>query len=1667
MVRVLITSVMTGMQAELGHGPGVPVPLKVLRDLARGVDNVLGKLDSVDAVKQLHTVIDPVLETADIPDLESGHRAAASNALCAIIDHCRNLRSKNVRSAILEDSIWLRAFGIYLHRSGDAKGKSMRQILVTLTNAITKDESPIALGLRQRAASTFLDIICERQDRFKVKPALQGLAHLLLKNAISIPQLVQTYDDQAAALSLGPVTSANPQTLFKIFLGWIVHHETALSAGHLIRNFLIEARQSPDYSMSTDNCSSLPLWVAPVIQTLQDWPDRILEFKTHVFPHCFLPNIDEYMNFLCVLDFATHVQSPGTIPEQLHSSNGFQYVLSKSEQFKILLAAIETGKELSIIRDVDRRTSFNIQVHNGALYLPDNIFGAWMSHAEPEVRLAGIFLSIYSVSVTKPLNYSVLKALKQNLVHLHTDTDPYFRREVLGNTQRLFDRLRACTATAVKAKSKAVAISQSRMPIPRVFYDRGFHFRKQLQQNLELGPLAFLVWYLRFLESELRPTATYQRRITALRALMIVLRSGLDPGVPHSELAKSAQGQLNWAHGVQIANVRLVRVLLDLILDAFDDVRDTAVSVLQLCLTALPQGQQHEVFATIPGFLQRAESLMLRTGRADQADGVARAYGLIYTLANNSFEKTGHAHFSTKLKLFEYLQSQLQETLGLAHSNLSDAVNGRPVHGTFAALTYIIDQPGFYAITANESEESSVQWLESHQKIVNSIESLWSCVHHVLCADAPEGHVPDEIEEEASLDTKEILSYSWRGLKEASTLLRTVVTKAPIGHGNRDFLTPESFEQLGRLCFTQLLELRHRGAFSTVSQTFAAFCRRCVTSKTPALQALPEAWYQETLQSIQAKADAITRRSAGIPALMTALLAAEVQPGGGLFPRAMQDLVAETLVEAKSANIEESRLPQVHALNCIKEIFTTSKLSVASEAYIGQGLELAARMLSSDIWPIRNCSLMLFKALIERLLGSDEAQDWTERERAKTSRFSYDFFPTLPKMLSDLLDPNTSLKKSMATTSDSNSPFDLHGAEGVFPALQIFRQARPPQQHLDTIQKAVTTLLSSPHWHLRDMAARTAVSMRSTSELHAVIGSLLATVPESTNQQHGILLTIKYMFTKLLRDHSEFSTEKLVILMDNLGSHANDWYISTDCTFVRAAFLDIVYTCGMDMLRHSEMLLTLPAWQKLTTILCIGPVYELGVGENPGDALLQTSVSQVFFIDRVILRDDTLDTVLSEGHQGIDEALLMLAKDDADTCCGALETLDTIIRAQPTNGLTIPLVLVVAAIHRLIIHAIDLEVTAKAQAVLASSFEDTHLRLDFFSSIPEDQAILTLEKLEWQCLNGPPSNMQSALHLLGFFLDYAYNELPDQRRKILLAISRYIRLLRMTIIDTNPFDTRIAATHSLAAIRHIYTASPTSAATGPLILALSLTLYDLLSDDDDEIRDLSALTTNAFLHAQYIHNPRIKNLPDAPPLPTLHRLTHYLHTAFSPSRALLSTALRRLTNTPTPHTPLFHTPFPTTFAQHRKQDSALFATEKQNLYFDSTLDAALWTHILTQCTAPRGVSAHLAAWVLSGLAVLTETARHEGDAALGWSSKAEVFALVGSVLGGAQVLLAWRTVERSAVLLRLAQFVQVGRERDVHGLLLQKAEGILEREVWASLKKVRQSLEEEAEEMLL
>jgi len=429
----------------------------------------------------------------------------------------------------------------------------------------------------------------------------------------------------------------------------------------------------------------------------------------------------------------------------------------------------------------DYRLCKTIAVEDGAILLPDDIFGSWLSHMEGGVRLAGLFLSVHSTAVTRPITGGVFKSLKRNLVHLHTDIDVNFRRELIGYIQRLFDRLRGSTATLVKTKTKKSSENSIRLPFPDICFNRT---KKPSHQDPLSESLQFITWYISFIEGEIRPDASYQRRITALRALLIILKSGVDPRVPRKFLSKAAQGQLHWVHGLQISNIKLIRKLLDMILDPFDDVRDISVLLLQICLGALPEEQSLVAIGQLPAFIERAEATLLRTGRADHADGLARSYSLYYYSALNSQDCTPRGPQEvTKLDILNQLTKQLNLTLEVAQKSLSEAVNGQPVHGIFAAIRfvrvtaphrlqtninrYILDQDEFYEHVYMMDGAAFKLLHDIHDQVLIGFETLWLCVKDVLCADAPEGHVPKDLEEDDSPDTKEILSYAWRGLKEA------------------------------------------------------------------------------------------------------------------------------------------------------------------------------------------------------------------------------------------------------------------------------------------------------------------------------------------------------------------------------------------------------------------------------------------------------------------------------------------------------------------------------------------------------------------------------------------------------------------------------------------------------------------------------------------------------------------------------------------------------------------------------------------------------------------------------------------------------------------------------------------------------------------------------------
>jgi Putative death-receptor fusion protein (DUF2428) len=52
-------------------------------------------------------------------------------------------------------------------------------------------------------------------------------------------------------------------------------------------------------------------------------------------------------------------------------------------------------------------------------------------------------------------------------------------------------------------------------------------------------------------------------------------------------------------------------------------------------------------------------------------------------------------------------------------------------------------------------------------RMVRCCSRVWQAVRDILCNDSPEGHLPKDLEDIEMLDTKDILSYSFRAIHES------------------------------------------------------------------------------------------------------------------------------------------------------------------------------------------------------------------------------------------------------------------------------------------------------------------------------------------------------------------------------------------------------------------------------------------------------------------------------------------------------------------------------------------------------------------------------------------------------------------------------------------------------------------------------------------------------------------------------------------------------------------------------------------------------------------------------------------------------------------------------------------------------------------------------------
>lgn len=505
-------------------------------------------------------------------------------------------------------------------------------------------------------------------------------------------------------------------------------------------------------------------------------------------------------------------------------------------------------------------------------------------HHSSFVRIAALSIVIKSASSstvsTSSFSTETLQLLEQILPHFHTENNAKARNEYLVLIKSLYAHVRRglvphhreILAHAVHADEKTIAN-------PDEGQDSTAQVRRS-QAFLEKSA-TFLEWFDKFLINELHPTASYQRHITALRAMSCNgLTARFNKGAINiSSCNRTDSKSHNTAHDF-LLGFQPIRLLFDLIMDPFDDVRSAAASLLRDLLSNVDSKNiflhpnisiklqnnkdrshidnsspvRHDFKNIFVSTLNRAENMMSCTGRADHADGFGRFCHLkfdFYHVINTSVGTQG------RISVLDDLLSYLSENITNLRNDFSFAVGSSPLHGNLIALRYPgLNSSAALAITNCEDREiiSSSLFKEEFStknsrchieqltfRILECCNQIWEVVKQYLCIDSPEGFEMDDGEDQDSgMGPKDTLSFAWRALKESRygilNQIRLILvfdlhfsslSSALIASGAcRSSISTQydGVQRIGDLAFTQLAELRHRGAFSTVAQTFATCC---------------------------------------------------------------------------------------------------------------------------------------------------------------------------------------------------------------------------------------------------------------------------------------------------------------------------------------------------------------------------------------------------------------------------------------------------------------------------------------------------------------------------------------------------------------------------------------------------------------------------------------------------------------------------------------------------------------------------------------------------------------------------------------------------------------------------------------------------------------------------
>ena len=589
------------------------------------------------------------------------------------------------------------------------------------------------------------------------------------------------------------------------------------------------------------------------------------------------------------------------------------------------------------------------------------------------------------------------------------------------------------------------------------------------------------------------PTSSYCLLILAADILQIFIVHGFD-GIQRS--TKRQQKQCSKLF--DIYTPVFIQNLLRMSSNNYEDIRTRASFLLRFCpYHLLDQSLPHPQDVYIRNTIRLLHSLKGR-----QSDCTAE---VIFTLAQ--------IYVKNDVNKFEHLLDCLVEELKEIDLSLIDF---QSPHGLFTAFARILSSTDVQISLTRVMHQNLLDFLRL------KLSESWNSIKKGML--------------DTSIAQNEYMNDKWRVLKESSQLTRVLVE---LSSRCLDFsLNADDFESLSWNLVEQLTLVSHRGAFSAIQLNFVEVCKTYIAQGEGCKL---EKWLQQNLSLLRSHTQLISRRSGGLPYLITAIL-----NGMSSDPQLTEECIKYTFKELLSIASQEYSfdgteimdIPQVHAYNCMKHIVGEIQNSTVDE-FISAALEISFQNLDHESWSMKNAAVMTFTSLQLRIFGSNQMGDVLPRMNAPLFFLKY---PGVSQILLDKLE---------------NSHDKVNVIIPVLSILSRLASHKPDDERVAVFLDVLNSkFLGHRVWKVREMSSSVIASLYHSSKISEMAMNLADRILEmsSYNKIHGALLCIANILRNFTADDKDRLCDIVVKMTDffDLLSKAKspNWTLISACTKV-------------------------------------------------------------------------------------------------------------------------------------------------------------------------------------------------------------------------------------------------------------------------------------------------------------------------------------------------------------------------------------------------------------------------------------------------------------------------------------------------------------------------------------